>query len=67
MLPCMKKLDYLCNCKSEIGNVCNAVEDHCLQALKIVHHYADGCFGWLISRHQSINPSTEVILWDGIK
>ena len=35
-LHCVKKLDYLCNCKSEISNVCNAVEGHCLQAMKIV-------------------------------
>ena len=46
-----KKLDYLCNCKSELGNVCNAEEGHCLQAMKIVHHHANGCFDWLISEH----------------
>ena len=54
-------MDYLCNCKSEIGNVCNPVEDHCLGAMKIVHHHANGRFHWLISGHQSINPSGEVI------
>ena len=54
-------MDYLCNCKSEIGNVCNPVEGHCLGAMKIVHHHANGCFDWLISGHQSINPSREVI------
>ena len=54
-------MDYLCNCKSEIGNVCNPVEDHCLGAMKIVHHYANGRFDWLISGHQSINHSREVI------
>ena len=54
-------MDYLCNCKSEIGNVCNPVEDHCLRAMKIVHHHANGCFDWLISGHQSVNPSREVI------
>ena len=55
-LHCVKKLDYLCNCKSEISNVCNEVEGHCLQAMKIVHHYANSCFDWLISGHQSVNP-----------
>ena len=54
-------MDYLCNCKSEIGNVCNPVKDHCLGAMKIVHHHANGRFDWLISGHQSINPSREVI------
>ena len=57
----MKKLDYLCNCKSEISNVCNALEGHCLEAMKIVHHYANGRFDWLISEHQSVNPSREAI------
>ena len=41
----------VCNCKSEISNVCNTVEGHCLQAMKIVHHHANGCFGWLITEH----------------
>ena len=38
-----EKMDYLSNCKLEIGNVCNFVnvEGHCLQAIKIVHHYAN--------------------------
>ena len=54
-------MDYLCNCKSEIGNVCNPVEDHCLGAMKIVHHHDNGRFDWLISGHQSINPLREVI------
>ena len=61
MLHCMKKLDYLCNCKSKIANVCNAVEGHCLQAMQIVHHHANGRFDWLIFGHQSVNPSREVI------
>ena len=56
-----KKLDYLCTCKSEIGNVSNTVEDHCLQAIKIVHHHTNGRFDWLISGHQSVNLSREVI------
>ena len=54
-------MDYPCNCKSEIGNVCNPVEDYCLGAMKIVHHHANDRFDWLISGHQSINPSREVI------
>ena len=54
-------MDYLCDCKSEIGNVCNPVEDHCLGAMKIVHHHANGRFDWLISGHQSIIASREVI------
>ena len=54
-------MDYLSNCKSEIGNVCNPVEDHCLRAMKIVHHHANGRFDWLISGQQSVYPSREVI------
>ena len=57
----MKKLDYLCNCKSEISNVCNSVEGHCLQTMKIVHYHVNGSFDWLISEHQSVNPSREAI------
>ena len=57
----MKILDYLCNCKSEISNVCNAVEGHCVQATKIVRHYANGRLDWLISGHQSVNPWREAI------
>ena len=56
-----KKLDYLSDCKSKIGNVCNPVKDHCLRAMKIVHHHANGRFHWLISGHQSVNSSREVI------
>ena len=48
-----KNLDYLCNCKSEISNVCNVVEVHRLQVLKIVHHNANSLFDWLISGQQS--------------
>ena len=29
--------------------------------MKIVHHHANGHFDWLISGHQSVNPSREVI------
>ena len=46
---------------SEINIVCNTVEGHCVQALKFVHHHANGCFDWLISGHQSVNPSKEAI------
>ena len=31
------------------------VEGHCLQAMKVVHHYANGSFDWLISGQQSVN------------
>ena len=54
-------MDYLCNCKSEIGNVFNPVEDHCLLAMKIAHHHANGRFDWLISLQQSADISREVI------
>ena len=37
------------------------VEGRCLQAMKIVHHYADGCFDWLISWQQSVYPSRKAI------
>ena len=60
-LHCVKETDYLCNCKSEISNVCIAVEDHCFQAMKIVYHYANSCFHWLISGHLSVNPLREGI------
>ena len=29
--------------------------------MKIVHHYANGCFDWLISGHRKVNPSREAI------
>ena len=57
----MQILDYLCDCKSEISNVCNAEEGLCLQAMKNVHHHANGRFDWLIFEHQSVNPLREVI------
>ena len=56
-----KKKDYLCNCKPEIGNVCIPVEDHCLRAMKIVHHHTNSRFDWLGSGHQGVNPAREVI------
>ena len=46
---------------SEISNVCKAEEGHCLQAMKIVHHHANGRFDWLISGHQGVDPSREAI------
>ena len=46
---------------SEIRNVCKAVEGHCLQVIKIVHHNANGRLDWLISEHQSVNPWREAI------
>ena len=61
MLHLVKKLDYLCNCKSEISNVCNTLEGHCLEAMKIVHHHASDCFDWLTSEHKGVNPSREAI------
>ena len=39
MLLWVKKLDYLCNCKSEISHICYVVEGHCLQAMKIVRQF----------------------------
>ena len=45
----------------EISTACNAVNSHCLQAIKIVHYHANGRFDWLISGHQSVNPSREAI------
>ena len=57
----MKKLEYLCNSESEISNVCNAVEGHCFQAMKIVRHHANGRFDCLRSGQQSVNPSREAI------
>ena len=57
----MKKLDYLCNHKSETSDVCNEMEGDCLQAMKIVLHHANGHFDWLISEHQSVNPSRKAI------
>ena len=59
MLLYVTKLDYLCKCKSEISNVSNAMDGHCLEVMKIMHHHADGHFGLLISGHQSVNPSRE--------
>ena len=37
------------------------MEAHCLPAVKIVHHHANGHFDWLIAGHQSVNPSREAI------
>ena len=60
-LHCVKKTVLSLNCKSEISNVCNVVEGHCLQAMKIVRHRTNGRFDWLISGHQIVNPSREAI------
>ena len=58
----MKKIGLsLYNSKSEISNVCNTVESHCLQVMKIVHHHANGRFDWLISEHQSVIHPREAI------
>ena len=32
-------MDYFCNGKSKISNVCNAVKGNYLQAMKIVHYH----------------------------
>ena len=58
MLHYLKKIG-LCNYKSEISNVCNAVEGHCLQAMKIMCHHTNGHFDWLISGQPSLNPLRE--------
>ena len=60
-LHCVKRLDYLCDCESEISNVCNAMEGHCFQAMKIVRHHANGRFDWFLPGHQSVNPSRDAI------
>ena len=31
--------------------------------MRIVHHHANGRFDWLISGHQSVNPSREEFLY----
>ena len=49
-------MDYLCNCKSEISHVCNVAEGLRLQAMKILHYYANSCFDLLTSGQQSDNP-----------
>ena len=54
-------MDYLSHCKSEISDVCNTVEGHCLKSIKIVHHHANSRSDWLISGHQSVNPSREAL------
>ena len=37
------------------------MEDHCLRAMKIVHHYANDTFYCLISEHQIVNTLREPI------
>ena len=53
----LRELDYLCN--SSQNQAMSATS--CLQAMKIVHHYAHGCFDWLIYGQQSVNLSREAI------
>ena len=53
--------DVTLSAKIGLSLFCNVVEGHCLQAMKIVHHHANGCFDWLICGHQSINLSREAI------
>ena len=37
------------------------MKTHCLQAIRIVDHHANSRIVWLISGHQSVNPSREAI------
>ena len=37
------------------------MEVHCLLAMKIVRHHANGRLDWLISGHQSVNPLREAM------
>ena len=37
------------------------MKGQCVLPVKIVHQHANGRFDWLISRHQSVNPSRAVI------
>ena len=60
-LHCVRKLDYFCNCKSEISDVCNAVEGPLSSVIKIVRHHAHSRFDWLISGHQNVKLSREAI------
>ena len=61
MLNCVKTLTYLCNCKSKESSICNAMDGHCIQAMKVVHYHANGHFDWLTDGHQSVNPSREAV------
>ena len=56
-----EKMNYLCQSKSEISNVYNAMEGHYLQAMNIVHHHANGHFDRLSFEHRDVNPSREAI------
>ena len=47
--------------KPGLNSVCSAVEGHCLEALKIVHHHPNGHFDWQIPGNQSVDPSREPI------
>ena len=48
----------------EWSDVCNAVERHCLQAMKILHHNANGRFDWLIPGHQGVNSKQARVVAD---
>ena len=37
------------------------MEGHCLQAMKILDHHANGGLDWAISGHHSVNASREAI------
>ena len=57
----LSEKNWIISVTAEISKVCNAVEDHCLQAMKIVHHFANGRFDWLIAGHQNVSPWREAI------
>ena len=46
---------------SEISNICNTVEGHCLQAMGVMHHHAIERFDWLISGQENVNLTREAI------
>ena len=41
--------------------ICNALEGHCPQAMKIGHSHVNDRLDYLISGHRSLNPSKEAI------
>ena len=49
------------NIKSEISNVCNAVELYYLQVMKIGIPHASSRFAWIVSGHQGVDPLRKVI------
>ena len=46
---------------SQTSAMSTTVEDHCLQAMQIVHHHANSHFDQSVSEHQSVTPSREVV------